>query len=73
MISKKKSFNICLNGFSGQTFHYRLRRVATRKNKTKRPMNLFKEELDKSIDEMKWAGKLWVYLEQDTDPSNNEK
>lgn len=36
-------------------------------------MNLFKEELDKSIDEMKWAGKLWVYLEQDTDPSNNER
>lgn len=57
---------------SSDKYYYRFRRVANRKNHTKRPMQCYAEEdYQKSISDTNIAidKKNCIYLEQDTDPS----
>lgn len=50
--------------------YYRFRRIANRKNNTKRPMNLYKDEdMEKTLGDLMLDKKQMIYLEQDTDPS----
>lgn len=55
---------------STDTFFYRFRRVANRKNHTRRPMQLYKDDdYTKPISDTQIDKKSYVYLEQDTDPN----
>lgn len=55
---------------ASQKYYYRFRRIANRKNHTKRPMQLYKEsDYEKSLSEMGLDRRQHIYLEQDTDPS----
>jgi len=51
-----------------QKQYYRFRRVANRKNQTKRPMNLYKDsDYQKVLSEVGLDKKCYLYLEQDAD------
>lgn len=53
-----------------QKYYYRFRRVASRKNHTKRPMQLVKlSDYDKTLVDIGLDKRQHIYLEQDTDPS----
>ena len=57
------------NGFRGNMY-YRFRRIANRKNHTKRPMQLYKEsDFDKTLFDLGIDKRQHIYLEQDTNPS----
>lgn len=80
-INKHKTLSECLDEVKklvadeadkGQEWFYRFRRVATRKNNTKRPMNAYKtEQLTKTLNELgiDKENKTVLYLEQDLDPT----
>jgi hypothetical protein len=59
-----------VSGEAEKMLHYRFRRVAARKNKTKRPMEAYlTEDYDKTVAELGLLRKRRLYLEQHEDPN----
>lgn len=55
---------------SNTKYYYRLRRIASRKNHTKRPMQFYVDaDYEKPLADLGIDKKSYIYLEQDTDES----